>query len=255
MNISVILSGCTGTMGQELVNYIKTISDINIVAGVCRNKSKYSNSSFPLYDNFLSIKEKANVIIDFSNRCLIDDILNYGIKNKIGLVLATTGYSMEEEEKIFEFSKKIPVFRSSNLSVGVSLTLNILEYAVKLLSSNYDIEIIESHGNKKVDAPSGTAKMIKKVIENNINYNPNYIYNRNVIATRKNSDIGIHSIRAGNMLGNHLAIFAGEGDVIKVEHITLSKKIFAEGAISAVRLIQGKHNGYFIVDDLLDRSI
>lgn len=250
MNLKIVLSGCNGSMGKEIVNYINNCIDIKIVGGISRNNNK--KYKFPVYNNFTDIKLKPDIIIDFSHKYVLNFLLKYAIDKKIGLVLATTGYSSSEEEKVYKASKIIPIFRGVNLSLGVNKFLYIIERAVKLLSSEYDIEIVESHSNKKVDAPSGTAKLIYNCIKNNLYYNPNIIYSREGVEnTRDKKDIGVHSIRGGSICGEHTVIFAGTNDVIKVQHISSSKIAFVKTAIEAAKFIATKNNGYYIVDDLL----
>ena len=250
MSIKIILSGCTGAMGRVLLEALEAESDLTVVAGICSSSDK--NFDFPVYNRFCDVVEEADMIIDFSNKYLLNDILEYADRKNLKLVLASTGYSSYDEEKIFCMSRKVAVFRSSNMAYGVNSMIKLIEYAAKLFAKDYDIEIIEEHGGKKIDAPSGTAKMILNSIKNNIDYNPDIIYNREgVLNGRKSSDIGIHSIRGGGLLGNHTVMFVGDGDIIKIEHNTLSKKIFAKGAINAAKFIADKTKGYFNVDDLV----
>lgn len=248
--INVILSGCSGDMGKVLIESIKNDNAIKIVAGICNTTDIYFN--FPVYNCFSHIRESADIIIDFSSKYLLDDLLEYADRHNLGLVIATTGYSNYDEEKIYAMSRKVPVFRSANMSYGVNSLLRILEYAVTLLKNNYDIEIVESHSGKKIDAPSGTAKMMLNTIKQNVPYKTNVVFEREgVLNGRKNSDIGVHSIRGGNILGEHTVIFAGEGDIIKLEHIALSKKIYADGAIKAAKFISTKKKGYYNINDLV----
>jgi 4-hydroxy-tetrahydrodipicolinate reductase len=250
MSTKVILSGCTGSMGKVIIDALKGEDSLKIVAGVCT--STEVKLDFPVYNRFSNIVEESDMIIDFSNKYLLDDILEYADRKKLKLVLASTGYSKYDEEKIFAISKKVAVFRSSNMSYGVHLMIKLTEYAVKLLGENYEIEIVEEHGGKKIDAPSGTTKMILSSIKNNVDYNLDTVYNREgVLNGRKKTDIGIHSIRGGGLLGNHTVMFVGDGDIIKIEHNTLSKEIYAKGAINAAKFIVDKNKGYFKFEDLV----
>ncbi len=250
MIAKIILSGCTGAMGRAMIDALKNEPSLKIVAGICNSTDV--NLDFPVYNKFSSIAEEADMIIDFSNKYLLDDILEYADRKNLKLVLASTGYSSYDEEKIFALSKKVAIFRSSNMSYGVHLMLKLTEYAVKLLGNNYEIEIIEEHGGKKIDAPSGTVKMILSTIKNNVDYNPDFIYNREgVLNGRKKTDIGIHSVRGGGIIGNHSVMFIGGGDIIKIEHITLSKEIYAKGAINAAKFIVDKNKGYYKFEDLV----
>lgn len=249
MKIKIILSGCTGSMGKAIIEALKKEDNLEIVSGICTSEDV--KLDFPVYNRFYNITEEADMIIDFSNKYLLDDILEYADMKNLKLVLASTGYSKYDEEKIFAMSKKVAVFRSSNMSYGVHLMIKLTEYAVKLLGKNYEIEIVEEHGGKKIDAPSGTTKMILSSIRNNVDYNPDTIYNREgVLNGRKKTDIGVHSIRGGGLLGNHTVMFVGDGDIIKIEHNTLSKEIYAKGAINAAKFIADKSKGYFKFDDL-----
>lgn len=250
MILKIIVSGCNGSIGREIINYTKNNKDIRIVGGISRsNKLSYK---FPVYNDFNDIKIKPDVIIDFSHKSLLNILLKYAVERKVGLVLATTGYNSSEEEKIYKASKVIPIFRGVNLSMGVNKFIYIIEKAVKLLSSEYDIEIVESHSNRKVDAPSGTAKLIYNCIKNNLFYNPNLVYSREGVRnTRDKREIGIHSIRGGSICGEHTVIFAGANDVIKVQHISSSKIAFVKTAIMAAKFLTKKNNGYYIIDDLL----
>jgi 4-hydroxy-tetrahydrodipicolinate reductase len=250
MIAKIILSGCTGAMGKVIIDALKNENSLKIVAGI--SNSTDARLDFPVYNRFSNIVEEADMIIDFSSKYLLDDILEYADRKNLKLVLASTGYSGYDEEKIFAMSKKIAIFRSSNMSYGVNLMIKLTEYAVKLLGNDYEIEIIEEHSGNKLDAPSGTVKMLLSSIKNNVDYNPNIIYNREgVLNGRKKTDIGIHSIRGGRLKGNHTVMFIGDGDVIKIEHNTLSKEIYAKGAINAARFIVDKKKGYFKFDDLV----
>lgn len=250
MITKLILSGCTGAMGKVIIDALKYESSLKIVAGI--STSVDVKFDFPVYNRFSNIVEEADMIIDFSNKYLLDDILEFADRKNLKLVLASTGYSGYDEEKIFALSKKIAIFRSSNMSYGVHLMLKLTEYAVKLFGKDYEIELIEEHGGKKIDAPSGTVKMILNSIKNNVDYNPNIIYNREgILNGRKKTDIGIHSIRGGGLIANHIVMFVGDGDVIKIEHNTLSKEIYAKGAINAAKFIVDKKKGYYKFEDLV----
>lgn len=251
MTVKLLLCGCSGAMGLELSRYVKTLNEFEIVAGVCRKTVCANELRYPLYTKLELVKEKCDVIIDFSSTSLLEQIIDYALKNKLGVVIGTTGYSQSEEEKIFSLSRQIPVFRAANLSLGVNKFMKILEFAVKLLENDYNIEIIENHSSKKIDSPSGTAKIIQRYISNNISYKPKYIYGRNGTEIRSNNEIGVHSIRGGNVAGMHAVLFEGEGDIIKLEHTSLTKKIFVQTAIDAVSYIRDKSCGYYVMDDLI----
>lgn len=253
MSVKIILSGCSGKMGHVLQTLINEKENMNIVAGVDSKDS--STAKFPIYNNFNKITEKADVIIDFSNRSVLKGLLEYASKNKVAAVLCTTGYLQEDFEMIKESSKSIPVFRSANMSYGVNVLSKILKTAVKFLEEDFDIEIIESHHNLKQDSPSGTAKMLLKTIKDNINIETEEIYGRVGGNTkRKNNEIGIHAIRGGTIPGEHTILFAGKDENIQIKHTAMSKNIFANGAIRAAQYLISCNPGYYNMDNLLEQE-
>ncbi|KXZ40274.1 dihydrodipicolinate reductase [Alkalithermobacter thermoalcaliphilus JW-YL-7 = DSM 7308] len=247
--INVALNGCLGKMGMVLIDSISRDPDLNLVAGV---DTKTDNSlGFPVYTSALDIKEKVDVIIDFSRPESLDDLLSYAKSNKTALVIATTGYSDDQINKIVSHSKEIPIFHSSNMSVGVNLVLDLVKTTTKALYG-FDIEIVEKHHNKKVDAPSGTALMIAKEIKETLDNQVDFNYGRfGKDAKRNKSEIGIHAVRGGTIVGEHSTIFAGPDEIVEINHIALSKEIFAEGAKKAAKFIVSKENGYYNMKDII----
>ncbi|WP_099189019.1 4-hydroxy-tetrahydrodipicolinate reductase [Tepidibacter mesophilus] len=245
--IKVIVNGSLGKMGEVLTKLIMEDEDFKLVAGV--SKYKNDNINYPIYSNILDVKEKADVVIDFSRPDSLIDLLSYSKNTKTALVIATTGYSDEELNMIEETSKEVSIFHSSNMSIGVNLILKLVEISAKALA-DFDIEIIEKHHNKKVDAPSGTALMIaneiQKVLNNEFNYGR---YGKN--AKRKENEIGIHAVRGGTIAGDHSIIFAGKDEIVEVNHIALSKEIFAQGSLKAAKFIVNKENGYYNMKDVI----
>jgi 4-hydroxy-tetrahydrodipicolinate reductase len=196
------------------------------------------------------INEDADVIIDFSHHSTLNDVLIFAIKTKTPLVIATTGYREDELNKIKEASKIIPIFHSSNMSLGVNVLLKLVKEATKMLS-NFDIEVIEKHHNKKVDAPSGTAIMIANAAKDvlpNVEYNYGR-YGRN--AKRSENEIGIHAVRGGTIVGEHDVIYAGHDEVVELKHIAQSKDIFAKGSITAAKYLVNQIPGYYNMDNIL----
>lgn len=196
-------------------------------------------------------EEKGDIIIDFSHFSRLESLISYSRKNKIPLIIATTGYGDEILNKIKEASKEIPILLSSNMSLGINVMESILEKIVPILSEKYDIEVIEKHHNKKVDAPSGTAKSILKVIEENCKSHMTEKYGREGISKRNENEIGVHVVRGGTIVGEHSVLFCGNDEVIEIKHTASSKKIFAEGAISAAKIIANKSAGLYSMKDVL----
>lgn len=249
--MKVIINGCNGAMGQVLSRIIDNEDDIEILAGIDRNPERYNNN-YPVYSEIFSCREKAEVIIDFSSPNSLKSLLEYGVEKRIPLVIATTGLSEENIESIVEASKIIPIFQSSNTSLGVNTLINLVKKAAMVLEESFDIEIIEKHHNKKVDAPSGTAYMIANAINGKLGNSKEFIYGRegNKDARRKNH-IGIHAVRGGTIPGEHTVIFAGEDEVIEIKHTAFSKDIFAAGAVKAARYIIKQEKGLYNMDNLI----
>ena len=252
--INVVVSGCNGSMGRVLTDVIDKTEGIQVVAGIDKNINLYKNN-YPVYESPLLVKEKCDVIIDFSKPSNLNELLEYSLTNNISLVIATTGFSREDEEKIKEASNFIRIFKSSNMSLGVNVLINLAKQAANILSNISDIEIIEKHHNKKVDAPSGTAKMIADAINEQLDNSMVFNYGRVGNDTkRKENEIGIHAVRGGTIAGEHTVIFAGLDEIIEIKHTALSKKVFAQGAIKAAQYILNKENGLYDMNSLINNN-
>jgi len=200
------------------------------------------------YKKIADVKESFDVIIDFSNPANLDMIIDYVSKTKKPVVFATTGYTDEQLKKIDDLSKTAPVLRSANFSLGVILLNRLVKEATPILEG-FDIEIVEAHHNKKVDSPSGTAKMLLNSAIESTNYTP--VYGRYGYSPRKKTEIGVHSLRGGTVVGEHEVLYLGEDEVITLKHQANSKKIFAVGAIKAARWLENKPAGFYTMDDVL----
>lgn len=246
---NVILVGSGGKMGKFVANGVSKEETLNIVCGV----DKFNNGeSFPVFSTFDEINVKADLIIDFSNPSLLDGMLNFAIKNKIALVIATTGYSEEQIEKIKEASKVIPVFFTFNMSLGVNLICSLAKKAASILGDGFDIEIIEKHHNQKLDAPSGTAIMLANAVNEVFDDKMNYEYDRHSKRQKRaKNEIGIHSVRGGTIVGEHDVIFAGHDEVITVSHSAYSREVFATGAIKAAKFIANKPAGLYDMNSIM----
>ncbi len=224
-----------GAMGKIISEMLGDDLFLNI-ALECENK------------NFDNVKDKIDVIIDFSSPFNLDMICDYVSKTKTPVVFATTGYSKEQLDKINELSKIAPVLRSANFSLGV-IVLNRLVKEVTPLLEGYDIEIIEAHHNKKVDAPSGTAKMLLKSAMDATGYDAKM--GRNGYCPREKNEIGVSAVRGGTIVGEHEVMYCGNDEVITLKHSAQSKKIFATGAIKAARWLKDQKPGFYDMEDVL----
>lgn len=240
--IKVLINGCNGRMGQEVVKAIVDTPEIEILCGVDRQDNE--NNSFPVFTDISKIDLIPDVIIDFSIPEATFKILEFAKANKIPTVVATTGFSEEQLEKIEEYSKEFPIFRSANMSYETNLMAKLIaELAQKLPDS--DIEIVETHHNRKIDSPSGTALILADSINNSLNNEMYYEYNRHSKREKRNKkEIGIHSIRGGNEVGKHTVLFFGNNESFEITHTVNSRGVFANGAVKAAFFIVNKEAGH-----------
>jgi len=203
-------------------------------------------------DNPISGAPKnADVILDFSTSSALHDVLAFALENSIPLILATTGYSSVQLDKIKKASEQIPILRSASMSIGANLLIKLAAEAAQILGNSFDIEIIEKHHNKKIDAPSGVALAIADSIAN-VKKGTKYVYERHSTHyARESSEIGISSIRGGTIVGEHTALFAGPHEVIELTHKAESREIFAHGALAAVEFIVSKPAGLYSMQDVI----
>lgn len=248
--MNIILCGCNGKMGQSIVKNISNFENFNIVFGVDKNTN--INNKFPVLDNLNKINntdKNIDVLIDFSSPSNLDNILDYCLSTKIPAVICTTGFTDTQINKIEKASEDIPIFYSQNMSLGVNLLINLAKKAAEFLGSDFDIEIIEKHHNNKIDSPSGTAYMIANEINQNNKYN--YVFDRTQKKSkREKNEIGIHSVRAGSLCGEHEIIFAGPNESISITHSAQSRDIFALGALKAAKFIINQKPGFYNINNL-----
>ena len=248
--IKAILVGACGKMGGNITSCAQNDSQIKIVAGIDKFNS---GRDYPIFNSFSDVNVDADIIIDFSHISLLDDILEYAKAKNMPVVLATTGYSESQIEKIKEYSKIIPIFFTFNMSIGVNLLCSLAKKAAKILSGDFDIEIIEKHHNQKIDAPSGTAIMLANAINNELGDNLNYEYDRHSKRNKRpKNEIGIHSVRGGTIVGEHDVIYAGRDEVITLSHQALSKEVFAVGALRAAKFLYSKPAGLYDMNSVMD---
>lgn len=232
----ILLSGCNGRMGRAITEICASKPDMKIVAGFDLNTVQQSD--YPVYVSFTDYTGDADVLIDFSNAAITNDLLAYCINRKLPVVICTTGHSPEQLESIKAASHKIPVFRSGNMSIGINLILELLRQCANVLGTDYDVEIVEAHHNQKLDAPSGTALMLAQAVSEALLYDPVYTYDRHTRRqTRPAHEIGIHSVRGGTIVGEHQVMFCGRDEVIEIKHTALSREVFAAGAVSAATFL------------------
>lgn len=246
-----IISGCNGHMGQVVARICEENEQVTVVAGW--NRTPVQKNGFPVYADPMEYAGTADAVIDFSNPANLSSLLRWCTEKQTPIVLCTTGYSSEQLEEINKASQKIPVFRSGNMSLGINLLVELVKKAVAVLGVDYDIEIVERHHNRKVDAPSGTAMMLADAAAEATCYDAQYVYDRQSVRKRREkNEIGISSVRGGNIVGEHEVIFAGSQEVLELKHSALSRDVFAEGAVKAAIFMSGiKAQGLYDMKDVL----
>lgn len=248
--INILMSGCNGKMGQVITRLSEQYEDLRIAAGYDINDN--GKNSYPVFTKLEKCNVDIDVIIDFSNPDALESILGFATSKKIPIIVATTGTSQAQKKLIENASKSIPVFFSANMSLGVNLLIDLVKKAAKILETNFDIEIIEKHHNQKLDAPSGTALAIADSINSALEQKQEYIYDRHSRRKKRSkTEIGIHAVRGGTIVGEHSVIFAGADEVIEINHSAMSKDIFGTGALRAARFMYKKTPGMYSMDDLL----
>lgn len=234
--IRLIISGCNGRMGQAITRLCEQTSDIEIVAGLDVITEK--RNRYPVFADPMECQIAADVLIDFSNATLLDQLLPYCLQRKLPAVICTTGHSPEQLNALESASKKLPLFRSGNMSLGINLITILLKKAAAVLGENFDVEIVEKHHHGKMDAPSGTAIMLADAVREGLSYEPEYVYERqSVRQPRGKQEIGISAVRGGTIVGEHEVLFCGQDEVITFKHTAYSREIFANGAITAARFL------------------
>lgn len=251
--VNIILSGCGGRMGQAIVRAAKVDGECRILAGIDVNADSVSPAcEFPVYQSISELSDKADVIIDFSHHTALPALAEYAVKSGTPLVVATTGHTDEEKAIMLSASEKVAVFFSGNMSIGINLLIELCKIGAKTLGGAFDVEIIEKHHNQKLDAPSGTALMLADAIRDE-RENTEYVYDRHSVRrVRDKSEIGIHSVRGGTIVGEHEVIFAGTNEVITLSHSAASREIFANGALRAAKYLASKGAGLYNMSDLIN---
>lgn len=249
--IKVLIWGIGGRMGKNVLECLSSFENAQCVGGVDKfaDKNLYS---VPVFASGKDIDVDADVIIDFSRPDALDDILDYALAHKCGIMLATTGYSAQQQVAIDKASQSIAVFQSSNMSLGVNLLIELCRKAANFLGNGFEVEIIEQHHNQKVDSPSGTALSIAQAINEEFDNQKHFVYGRHdKNCKRQNNEIGVHAIRGGTIVGKHDVLFIGKDEVVTLKHEAQSRMVFAQGAVRAAIFISDKKCGKFSMKEMV----
>ena len=249
--VKIILHGCNGRMGRVITNLVEKDENVEIVAGV--DVFQKIDNEYPVFSSINECNVEADVIIDFANVSAVDDLLEYSRNKNVPVVLCTTGLSKEQIDKIDEVAKEVAIVYSANMSLGINTLFKILSSISSLLSNaGFDIEIVEKHHNQKLDAPSGTALALADVINEELNGELEYVYNRSDVRQKRGKkELGISAVRGGTIVGEHEIIFAGEEEVIEIKHTAYSRNVFAKGAIEAAKFLKNKEPKKYTMRDVV----
>ena len=246
--IRVLINGCNGKMGQEVAKSVFSNPEIEVLCGVDRIDT--GDNNFTVFTNINDINLIPDVIIDFSIPEATFKILEFANQHKIPTVIATTGFTDEELKRIKEYSQNFAIFKSANMSYEINLMAKIVADLSKKLTDS-DIEIVETHHNRKIDSPSGTALILADSINNALDNTMNYEYNRHEKREKRSKkEIGIHSIRGGTEVGKHSVIFFGQDESLEITHNVNSRAVFANGAIKAALFTVHKDSGLYDMSDM-----
>ncbi len=249
--VKILVSGMLGHMGRLVAELADADKECELLGGVDLRTGELFGA--PVYASFADVPERADAVIDFSSAANLANVLGYATKNRCAAVLAATGYTEDDLRAIEEASKQTAVFKTANLSVGINLLQKLVREAAAFLGDAFDIEIVEKHHNLKKDAPSGTALMLAESAAEGCGADKHFIYGREgMVGARDKSEIGIHAVRGGTIVGEHEVLFAGEDEIVTLSHSARSKKVFASGAIAAAKFIFGKPAGKYDMRDLLN---
>lgn len=247
----IIMSGCGGAMGRSITEIVARDGEAEIVAGI--DIVDDGTKKYPVFTSVKDCDVEADVLIDFSTPKILDDIIAYCEERRIPAVLCTTGYDESQLEKIEKASEKIAVLRSANMSLGINTLLHLVQEAAKVLAAEgFDVEIVEKHHNQKLDAPSGTALALADSVNEAMDGQYEYVFDRSQRRQKRDQkELGISAVRGGTIVGEHDVIFAGTDEVITFSHSAYSKAVFGKGAVAAAKFLKGKKSGRFEMADVI----
>ena len=232
--VRIILNGCNGAMGKMLANIIAQDEQAQVVAGI--DITQAADTPFPVFESIKACDVEADALIDFTVSKITDMVLDQCAQKGLALVLATTGLSDEQLAHVQEAGKTIPIVQSYNMSLGI----------------NTLAKIVERHHRRKLDAPSGTAIMLGNAANKSLNGEYHFVFDRSERREKRDpKEIGFSAVRGGTIVGVHDVIYAGEDEVIELNHQAFSRGVFAKGAVQAAKFLQGKEPGVYTMRDVI----
>jgi len=247
----IIMHGCNGHMGQVISGIVKADPDCEMVAGI--DLVDIRDNGYPVFTDINDCDVEADVIIDFCATAAIPALLKYSSEKKIPVVLCTTGLSTEQLDMVREASKETAILKSANMSLGINTLIKMLKDAANVFcTAGYDVEIVERHHNQKVDAPSGTALALADSVNEAMNNQYEYVYDRSQKREKRDKkELGISAVRGGTIVGEHEVLFCGIDEVIEFKHTAYSKSVFAKGSVEAAKFLAGKKPGMYDMADVI----
>ena len=241
--VRIILNGCNGAMGKMLANIIAQDEQAQVVAGI--DITQAADTPFPVFESIKACDVEVSKITDM--------VLDQCAQKGLALVLATTGLSEEQLAHVKEAGKTIPIVQSYNMSLGINTLAKIVELITPVLAdAGFDIEIVERHHRRKLDAPSGTAIMLGNAANKSLNGEYHFVFDRSERREKRDpKEIGFSAVRGGTIVGVHDVIYAGEDEVIELNHQAFSRGVFAKGAVQAAKFLQGKEPGVYTMRDVI----
>jgi len=246
------MHGCNGYMGQVISGLVKDDPEAEIVAGIDLTDSGIQ--AYPVFTKIEDCDVEADVMIDFSSYKAVDSLLQYCVEKKLPVVICTTGLSEDQVLKIEAVSKEVAVLRSANMSLGINMLLRLVQDAARVLATaGFDMEIIEKHHKLKVDAPSGTAFALADSLNEAMDNQYHYVYDRSQVREKRgDKEIGLSAVRGGTIVGEHEILFAGPDEVIEFKHTAYSKAVFGKGAVEAAKFLSGKPAGRYDMSHVIN---
>lgn len=236
--IRVVLCGY-GRMGKLIEESIKATDDMEMAMIVDETNQK----------DLYRLDQPIDLLIDFSNPSSLPFVSKFVQESKCALLIGTTGYDEQQLAQIKELAQCVPVMHSSNYSLGVAVFQQVLKEITPLLEADFDMEIIEAHHNQKVDAPSGTAKLLLEAMDPKHHYQE--VHGRVGNVGKRKKEIGIHAIRGGTVAGEHTVLFLGNDEQLEIKHTATSRQIFVNGAIHAAKWIVLQPHGLYTMHDIV----
>jgi len=263
--IKVVVAGAAGRMGSRLISLVRESAALTLT-GAVEGKGHHAlgedagetagsgRIGVLITDDLPALLDRGEVVIDFSEPEATLQHLRIVAQHRRAMVIGTTGFSPSELDELKSLARQVPCVFSPNMSVGVNLIYKVIGEMAKTLGEDYDIEVIEAHHRLKKDAPSGTALKIAEVLARAVNRDLNHVgvyARKGLIGERSKGEIGIQTIRAGDIVGDHTVIFGGMGERIEVTHRASSRDTFARGALRAVRWVMRQPPGLYDMMDVL----